>query len=324
MIRKIAGGTLGTVAGSAGSIGMTNGMGDAATFKAPLAVATDGTTAYVGETDSGDIRKVDLATATVSTLVPGAPAVKVPGGLALYMGKLWAVDAGNHTLISVDTGTGTMTVMAGTTGTAGHADGFATNATLSSPTGLTSDGKGTLYIADTGNNLVRSYNVGTTEVKTVAGSLTAGAGNGPATTATFNAPIDVAFAGGAVYVADLNNNLLRKIDLAAAMVSTAAGTGTPGDDDGPGATATLRTPWRIASDGHSLFFSESKTSSVIRRVDLATGALSPFVGAVNKIGVQPGTLPASMNGPAGMAFLPNGDMLVTDFNEGALLSLVSP
>ncbi|HEY2747802.1 MAG TPA: hypothetical protein VGL86_24435, partial [Polyangia bacterium] len=325
MIRKIAAGGLGDIAGSPGVIGMSNGVAGAATFKAPLALATDGTSAYVGETDSGDIRKIDLASATVSTLVPGAPAVKVPAGLVLYMGTLWGVDAGNHTLITVDTTAGTMTVMAGTTGTAGHADGFATNATLNSPSGLTSDGNGMLYIADTGNNLVRSYNVATTEVKTVAGSLTAGATNGASGSATFNAPFDIVYAGGALYVADSTNNLLRKIDLGAAMVSTAAGTGTAGDDDGANATATLRTPWRIASDGHSLFFSESKTSSVIRRVDLATGDLSTFVGAVGKIGVQPGTLPASMNGPAGMAFLPTtGDMLVTDFNEGALVSIATP
>lgn len=323
-IRKLSGGAITDVAGAPGLIGMMNGVAGATTFKAPLAIATDGTSAYIGETDSGDIRKVDLATASVTTLVPGAPAVKIPGGLVLAMGKLWAVDAGNHTLLSFDTGTGAMTVMAGVTGTIGHADGFAGNATLNAPTGLTSDGNGMLYIADTGNNLVRSYNLATTEVKTVAGTMVMGAMNGPAATATFNAPFDLVWAGGALYVADLNNNLIRKVDLAAATVSTLAGTGTAGDSDGAAGTATLRTPWRIASDGRSVFFSEGKTSSVIRRVDLATGDVSTFVGAVNKVGVQPGTLPASLNGPAGMALVPSGDMLVTDFNEGALLSIVTP
>src|SRR5262249_14315149 len=121
-----------------------------------------------------------------------------------------------------------------------------------------------------------------------------------------------------------NNNAIRKIDLGSSMVSNYAGTGTAGNQDGPGATATATTPWRVGNDGHSLFFSQGKTSSTLRRIDLATGIVSTFVGAANKAGVQTGPLPAAMNAPGGMAATPSGDLVLTDFNEAAVLMIASP
>jgi sugar lactone lactonase YvrE len=96
-------------------------------------------------------------------------------------------------------------------GDQGFANGPATSASFNSPKGIAVDASGNVYVADTGNNLIRQISL-SGEVTTVAGSGSAGSKNGNVAVATFNQPVSVAVdASGILYVADYGNNLIRKI-----------------------------------------------------------------------------------------------------------------
>ena len=98
---------------------------------------------------------------------------------------------------------------------------------------LTFDPQGNLYVADAGNSVIRKITPNAV-VSTFAGSGSQGKQNGTATTATFNYPVGIAAdAQGNIFVADQNNNLIRKIT-PAGIVSTFAGSGSAGKNNGIG------------------------------------------------------------------------------------------
>jgi sugar lactone lactonase YvrE len=180
-----------------------------------------------------------------------------PMGLAIDAeGNLYVSDWVNHRIrmIAAD---GTVTTVAGS-GTPGPysdiVDGPVDTARFFGPEGLAVDDQGNIYVADTLNNRIRHISP-TGMVTTVAGS---GPGtvygfdgalvDGPADSARFNDPSDVAVdAGGILYVTDRLNHVIRKIT-PDGRVSTFAGTGEPGISDGIGAAASFELPNRIAID----------------------------------------------------------------------------
>ena len=140
--------------------------------------------------------------------------------------------------------------MAGVVGSTGYADGFGTNAQFSSPFGITLDSaSGLLTVADYGNNRIRSVNVATGAVNTLAGG-SAGAADGVGSSAHFNGPYAVAVDNsGTLYVADRNNHMIRTVT-PSGVVSTLAGSVTPGFMDGisgpeRGSTAQLVLLWML-------------------------------------------------------------------------------
>jgi NHL repeat len=127
-------------------------------------------------------------------------------------GSVYVADTGNHTIrrIALD---GTVTTVVGQAGVPGNNDGLATEAHLNSPSGLDVNELGDVFIADTGNFIVRKL---TTDGRliTVAGTPgVAGYADGPARTALFNGPIGLRLAGNSLYIADTANNAIRKLDL---------------------------------------------------------------------------------------------------------------
>jgi len=150
------------------SPGFANGIGTAATFKAPTGVAVD----------SSDI--------------------------------LYVADANNHRIRKI-TSAGVVSTLAGSD-TRGHHDATGTAAQFTYPTGVAVDSSGNLYVADQGDHRIRKI---TPErvVSTIAGSGTAGHHDATGTEAQFNLPFGVAVdSSGNLYVADLNNNRIRKIE----------------------------------------------------------------------------------------------------------------
>ena len=91
------------------------------------------------------------------------------------------------------------------------------------------DSAGILYIADTGNNVVRKVSGGTQVITTIAGNGTAFAGDNGAATAQLNGPLAVALdsSGNLLYIADTGNNVIRKIVLSTGVITTVAGTRNP-------------------------------------------------------------------------------------------------
>ena len=137
----------------------------------------------------------------------------------------------------------------GTRMASGGDNGPATSALLNSPKGVAVDGSGNLYIADTGNYRVRSVSGGV--IGTVAGNGVLGfmGDNGPAVGAQLNVPNGIALdAAGNLYIADYNNNCIRKV--VAGVISTVAGKGTAGfsGDGGLATQAQLNLPYVIAVD----------------------------------------------------------------------------
>jgi len=164
-IRRITpAGRVTTVAGKAGSIGCVDGRGSAARFNRPTGIACDaGGNLYVADHLNNMIRKVTPG-GDVSTLAgqaggwgtgdgSGAAAgFAGPSGLACAAGSLYVTD--NEAVRRV-TPEGTVTTVAGKAGSLGDADGSGTTARFNGPYGIADDGTGNLYVADSGNDVIR-------------------------------------------------------------------------------------------------------------------------------------------------------------------------
>ena len=103
-----------------------------------------------------------------------------------------------------------MTTLAGSTDN-GSTNGTGTAASFYEPNLLTSDGT-SLYVADWYNNMIRKIVISTGVVTTLAGSTDNGSTNGTGTAASFNGPVDVTTDGTSLFISDLANNMIRKID----------------------------------------------------------------------------------------------------------------
>src|ERR1700724_1884769 len=169
---------IGTIAGT-GTFGYAGDQGPAATAKlnSPYGIAWDGKrrTVYVADTLNNRVRAIDGG-GIIRTLV--AAPLSQPRGLAINGDGLYIADTYNNVVRRFDLVTGSLTTVAGT-GNAGYTDGvLATTALLRQPSGLAFDEKAKLYIADTGNNVVRELE-GTLS-QTPAHNIHIEAGNGTA------------------------------------------------------------------------------------------------------------------------------------------------
>ncbi len=181
----------------------------------------------------------------------------------------------------------------------GFTNGPRVKATFNNPNGIAIDAAGNLYVADQVNNAIRKVTPNGL-VTTLAGSGAAGFTNGTGASATFNNPVGIAVdASGNVFVADLDNNAIREIT-PAGVVTTFAGTGAVGFDDGPASTATFNGPSGIVVD-HSGNIFVSDNHNVIRKITPG-GIVSTFAGKV--INTPPGF--ANGTGADANFRLPNG------------------
>ncbi len=235
-----------------GSYGLVNGSDDMAEFADPcdLAVAPSGVI-FVADTYNSVVRQIDVAGNVTTLDLTGGDVSELvdPAAIALgSTGNLYLADTGNQRiwLISVS---GQPSILAGTT-TAGFADGNGFMAQFDQPSGLAVGLSGNVYVGDTLNNRIRKIDLND-DVTTVAGNGHAGYADGPAGTAEFNQPTGLAVDHqGNIIVADSYNNRIRRIDLSG-NVTTIAGNGIPGNDDGSGGAdgpAEFNHPWGVAVD----------------------------------------------------------------------------
>ncbi|MFI5163357.1 MAG: hypothetical protein ACHQHN_18910 [Sphingobacteriales bacterium] len=153
--------------------------------------------------------------------------------------NIYVADAANN-LIRKVTPAGVVTTLAGS-GVIGSANGKGAAASFNFPQGIALDNNENVYVADTGNDLIRKITPDG-NVTTLAGTVAAGKANGTGTAATFNIPQGLAVdAAGNLFVADAGNNLIRKITLAG-LVTTFAGSGSAESDDGVGTEASFNFP----------------------------------------------------------------------------------
>jgi DNA-binding beta-propeller fold protein YncE len=135
-----------------------------------------------------------------------------PRGLAAAPdGSLYVADTGNHTIRRI-LPDGRVETVAGAAGVSGAIDGLALDARLNTPTGLAVNELGELFIADTGNSLIRKLTLDG-QLVTVAGTPGIGGHlDGSARTARFNGPVGIRLVGDSILVADTSNHVIRRID----------------------------------------------------------------------------------------------------------------
>ena len=226
-------------------------------------------------------------------------------------GNLYVADSGNNEIRKITSG-GVVTTIAGNINK-GSANGISIAASFANPLGITIDASGNLYIADSGNNLIRKMTAAGI-VTTLAGSGAVGAANGPGTTATFNNPCGIAVdLTGNVYVADAGNNLIRIIT-PAGLVNTFAGSAFAGATNGSGVNASFNNPQGLTFDATGNLYVADDGNHLIREIN-SSGTVTTFAGSGNTGYTNGALLSASFNEPDAAAFDATGDMYIAD--EGA-------
>jgi hypothetical protein len=255
-------------------------------------------------------------------MMDGVPATSVSvgatgsGAFDKYGNFYFAASSGANKIWKVNT-LGIITTVAGD-GTSGYGgdNGAATLAKLRNPSGLALDSIGNVYIADASNHRLRKVNVATGIITTVAGDGTAAFfGDGlPATDAKFNFPSDVCIDKfGNVYIADLYNNRVRKINTAGIM-STFVGTGLPisSGDGGPATAANTAPHGLCADDTGNIYIAEEGTGMCrIRKVNTA-GIISTVAGSGGSTYSGDGIPATNANIIPSDAFFSNGELYIVD------------
>lgn len=310
-----------TFAGS-DAAGSTNGSGATATFNAPQALAVDAAgNVYVADTYNHQIRTI-TPDGVVSTLAgTGAPGsadgagtaaqFSFPAGLAVDLGgNVYLSDTVNHTIRKIAPD-GVVTTLAGST-TPGSADGTGTAAQFNYPAGMAVDASGHIYVADSGNHMIRKISPDGV-VTTVAGSTTFGSADGNGAAAQFNNPLglDVSTSGD-LYVTDYGNSVIRRIT-PAGDVTTLAGSGVQGFADGTAATAEFNGMAGISVDANGYVYVAEFGNQVIRKVtpagDVTTLAGSGTPGSADGIGTA-----AQFNYPFDVQVDAGGNLYVASGN----------
>jgi len=216
------------------------------------------------------------------------------------------------------------TTIVGTAGASGSADGIGVAARFNFPFDITSDGTN-LYVTDFNNHTIRKIVIATGAVTTIAGTAgAAGSADGTGAAARFSLPARLTMDGTStnLYVTDSSNNTIRKIVIATGAVTTIAGTaGVPGSTDGTGAGAKFNNPAGIITDGTNLYVVDF-ANSTIRKVVIATGAVTTIAGHPGVIGITDGFgLTAFFNNPVGIT-TDGTNLYVADTNSSTIRQIV--
>jgi sugar lactone lactonase YvrE len=280
------------------------------------------------------------------TVPPGVPATTVdlnhptdlqfsPDGATMVLAA-WH----NHKVRKMDVATNLEDIVCGAgPGFKGDGSSDAT-ALLNRPKGVALAPSGDLYILDAGNLRIRRIAAASGQIDTVAGTGVRGSSGdgGPPLAATFSFQKDgdnpepggsIALdAQGRLYVADTENDRVRRIDFQQGLVETVAGTGThgAGGDGGPAIAAELYHPRdvEISPDGR-LFIADTENHKV-RAVDLTTGIITTVAGtgAVGADGDGGDAREATLHRPFGIAFDAAGDLYIADTLNSIVRKVVQP
>jgi hypothetical protein len=326
-----------TLAGLGGTNGSADGTGSAARFDLPADVALDSAgNVYVADTANNTIREISPAGAVttvagqagLSGSSDGSSSARFnhPTGIAVdAAGNLYVADTNNDTIRKV-TSAGSVTTLAGQAGTAGSADGIGTAASFSGPSGIAVDSSGVVYVADTLNHTIRQITPAGV-VTTIAGTAGAsGATDATGSDARFYGPQGLVLGGaGNLFIADTNNNAIRKLATASGIVTTVAGlSGVAGSADGANSQATFHYPSAVGLDSSGNLYVVDTDNHTIREM-VSSGAVSTLAGLAGTSGSADGVgTAARFNFPTGLAVDSAGDVYVADSNNHAIRLCVYP
>jgi uncharacterized protein (TIGR03437 family) len=231
-------------------------------------------------------------------------------------GNLYIADSGNQRVRKVSKGVITTVAGNGTLGYTGD-NGPATAAQLNTPYGVAVDSAGNLYIADSGNNVIRKVTVSSGVISTVAGNGTSGytGDNGPATSAQLFTPSWVAVdPAGNLYITDVANNVVREASASNGVISTVAGNGTYAfAGDGALATgAALDQPMGVAVDSAGNLYIADTGNQRIRKVSNGTISTVAGNGTYGFTGDGASATSAELYQPMGVAVDSAGNLYIGD------------
>ena len=354
-------GNISTIAGT-GMLGSCCDGGQAtnASVSNPSGVAINANAGmvYIADTNSNRIRRIDentgLITTAAGTGTPdfggdgGAPtnaSLNGPRAVALdQFGNLFIADTFNHRIRKVDFALGTISTVAGNGVAAFAGDGGqATSASLSSPNGIEIYGNA-LIIADTGNARIRSVDLSTGIITTIAGDGTGGAiggdpengiipfaGDGPALSVGLYEPTSIASNPGrpsdGLYIVDRGYS--RVFNLSGGVLTTIAGNGdtVSAGDGGQATAASFTAPFGVMHDGGQFLYVSDTGAHNIRRIyvetgSVQTGTITTFAGdGVARFAGDGGlATTASLNAPMGIANYRDsvGYLIIADRDNGRI------
>jgi len=343
-IRKITStGMVSTLAGTVGTTGNVDAPGAAARFSFPWGLAIDGsghlyvadfnnnsirkisptgivTTVsatvgspqYIAADDVGKVYKINLGSSRISET--GARLDSIAGIAVDKSGNVFLADSNDHTIHRVSP-SGTMSLLAGSSGVEGNTDGLGSAARFRNPQGLATDSDGNVYVADSGNNMIRKISP-SGSVSTLAGATywpLVGMADGAGTVAQFRNPTSVATDSvGNIYVADSGNFTVRKIS-PGGQVTTLAGTAhVMGTKDGTTASIQLHRLKGVTAGSNGNLYVADGGDHTVRQVT-PSGLVSTLAGTSGRIGSNDGIgATASFNGLTGTAADQDGNVYVAD------------
>ena len=280
-----------TIAGQPLVSGSIDGSGSAALFGQLNGIAIDNLgNLYVTDSTYNTVRKLSLSAGswTTTTLVSKTAGLNNPNGIVVdSSGNIYVADTNNFVVRKI-TPSGTMTTLAGSLGKVGINDGTGSSASFGSPTGIALDLSGNLYVTDSSASTLRKV--------TQAGVVTTLGGysgapviaDGPLSTQIGEFSHLTAIASdtsGNFYISDGNNSSYIRQITAAGIISTLAGTNSPGGTDGTGSSASFANVKGIAVDSSGNVYVVNTGTSTIRK---------GYSSSVLKITSQPSILNATI------------------------------
>ena len=238
-------------------------------------------------------------------------------------GNLYVSDATAQTIQKVNA-TDQVTLVAGSTGASGGANGTGSAARFNQPGALAVAADGSLNVSDTANDLIRSI-TSAGAVMTLAGTAgSAGTADGTGAAAKFSLPVGVARdASGVLFVADSHNQTIRKITAAGVVTTFAGSAGNAGSVDNTGTSARFNNPAGIAIDSAGNVYVADAANDTIRKIT-ASGVVTTLAGSPGVSGSQDGTgNGAQFSNPGGLAISAAGDLYLADTGNSTIRKITT-
>lgn len=348
-------GTVSVLTANGGLNGYVNGASGTARFRAPHGLAIDpvGGTLFVGDWQNAAVRQVNPSTGAVSTAVgaaptgspnPGTPTggyaegagtaarlgARGPVGLTCDGTYVYFVDYDNACVRKFDLATKTTSLVTGVPGGSGYADGAkGTSKFSTSLIGIAHDGKGNLYVLDSGNAALRRVRISDGYTTTVAGNPPAsplpGSADGSGTASRITGPRHIAVhpVTGDVYFTEGGVGALRRYNLATGYVQTLVGGNARAAEsyaDGTARRAEVSYLGGLAfsPDGQTLTFAD-RHNHCLRQYAFESRVVTTLAGAGTVSGSATGTgLAARFNEPCGLLCEPGGSLVIADYQNHCL------
>ncbi len=348
--------TISTIAGSTAGTAGFSGDGvkaSQALLSEPIALALDSSgNLYIADSGNQRIRKITapLSTGKISTVAGNGlliwagdniaavnASLNNPYGLLIDpSGNIYISDTSDDEVRVVNAKTGVISQVAGSQGNYGYFSnqngGPAIDANLNLPAGLAMDQSGNLYIAETYYGLVGEVNTSGI-INTIVGLNTAGYNSycgdgGPAVSACLYKPSGLSFDGaGNLYIADSDNNCIRKVATNGIITTVAGQCGTAGafsGDSGLATKAKLNRPWGVVATPAGDLFISDYYNNRIRMVSGITGVITTVAGSSGSPGYSGdggNANSALLNHPTGMTLDSSGNLYIADADNNVVRML---